>query len=171
MMLLTANTMTAESRIGAFGHVVGARYQTPMMMHCCTANASQGLYYAWEGILRRSGAGVDVNLWLNRRSPWPDVWSWLPHEGRLLIRNKGMRQLTVRQPGWAHRRGMRCQVNGKDGEPRDIARLAIFLAGNESRYFVGQTIVWQTAILSCTPDFRTPMTYKWSMGYAPGKQP
>jgi hypothetical protein len=36
-----------ERTVGAFGHVVGARYQTPMMMRCCTANASQGLYCAF----------------------------------------------------------------------------------------------------------------------------
>ena len=55
---------------------------------------------------------------VNRHSPWADVWSWLPHEGKLLIQNKGMRQLTVRMPGWARRAEMRCQVNGRDAEPR-----------------------------------------------------
>jgi hypothetical protein len=115
-----------ERTIGAFGHIVGARYQTPMMMHCCTANASQGLYYAWEGILRRSGTSAEINLWLNRRSPWADVWSWLPHEGRLLIQNKGMRQLTVRKPGWAHRTHIHCQVNGQYAEPRWVGGRMIF---------------------------------------------
>ena len=56
-----------------------------MLMHCCTANGSQGLYYAWEGILRRRDWGAEINLWLNRRSPWVDVLSHLPHEGRLEI--------------------------------------------------------------------------------------
>jgi hypothetical protein len=115
-----------ERTLGAFGHVAGARYQTPMMMHCCTANASQGLYYAWEGILRRNGDGADVNLWLNRRSPWADVWSWLPHEGRLMIQNKGMRQLTVRMPGWAHRAQVRCQIDGQDAAPRWAGGRMIF---------------------------------------------
>lgn len=115
-----------ERTIGAFGHVVGARYQTPMMMHCCTANASQGLYYAWEGILRRRGDCADINLWLNRRSPWADLWSWLPHDGKLLIQNKGMRQLTVRKPSWAHRTRIRCQVNGQDSEPRWVDGRMIF---------------------------------------------
>lgn len=115
-----------ERTIGAFGHVVGARYQTPMMMHCCTANASQGLYYAWEGILRHHGDCADINLWLNRRSPWTDVWSWLPHDGKLIIQNKGMRQLTVRKPSWAHRTRIRCQVNGQDSEPRWVDGRMIF---------------------------------------------
>jgi hypothetical protein len=122
-----------ERTIGAFGHIVGARYQTPMMMHCCTANASQGLYYAWEGILRRKGVGVEVNLWLNRRSPWVDVWSWLPHEGRLVVQNKGMREVSVRKPGWAHRARIQCQVNGQLVEPRWAGGRMVFdgLQGNE----------------------------------------
>jgi hypothetical protein len=104
------------------------------MMHCCTANASQGLYYAWEGIARRSGTGADVNLWLNRRSPWADVWSFLPHEGKLIIQNKGLRQLTVRKPGWAHRARIRCQVDGQDAEPRWVGGRMIFdnLQGSET---------------------------------------
>src|SRR5207249_3018700 len=39
---LTNNVL--ERTIGAFGHIVGARYQTPMMMHCCTANCTQAIY-------------------------------------------------------------------------------------------------------------------------------
>ena len=106
-----------ERTIGAFGHLIGARYQTPMMMHCCTANCSQGLYYAWEGILRREGNGVAVNLWLNRRSPWADVWSFLPHEGRLEIRNKTAAHLSIRQPAWAQRSQIRCTLNGQAVSP------------------------------------------------------
>ena len=43
------------------------------------------MYQAWEGIVRLSGKRADVNLWLNRRSPWLDVWSWLPYEGKLTV--------------------------------------------------------------------------------------
>ena len=58
------------------------------------------------------------------------------------------------------------------GEPRDMGQLAIFLASEDSRYIVGQTILCdggQTALLPCTPDFRTPMTVKWGQGYVPGR--
>ena len=58
------------------------------------------------------------------------------------------------------------------GEASDIGRLAIFLASDESRYIVGQTILCdggQTAVLPCTPDFRTSMTQKWGQGYVPGR--
>jgi hypothetical protein len=45
----------------------------PWVMHCCTSNATQGLYYAWEGILRENGAHAEVNLFLNRASRLLDV--------------------------------------------------------------------------------------------------
>lgn len=62
--------------------------------------------------------------------------------------------------------------SGFVGEPRDIGRLAIFLAGDESRYIIGQTIVCdggQTALLPCTGDFRNPTTHLLGRGYVPGR--
>lgn len=58
------------------------------------------------------------------------------------------------------------------GEPRDIGRLAIFLASDESRYIIGQTIVCdggQLAVMACAPGFREPMEQKWGTGYVPGR--
>ena len=122
-----------ERTVGTFGFAMGARYQAPRMMSCCIANGSQALYYAWEGILRKNEAGVDINMWMNRRSPWADVWSWLPHEGKVLVRNKGMHRLTVRRPGWAHRQQIRCQLDGRDVQPLWIGSRMVFdgLRGTE----------------------------------------
>ena len=122
-----------ERSQGAFGHLWGARYQVPMMMSCCTANDSQALYYAWEGIVRRDGLTAAVNMWMNRRSPWVDVWSWLPHEGRVVVQNKGLKRIIVRKPSWARRVDVRCQIGGKDVTPVWIGNRMIFdeLKGNE----------------------------------------
>jgi len=62
--------------------------------------------------------------------------------------------------------------SGFIGEPVDIARLAIFLASDESRYIIGQTILCdggQSTILPCTPNFRTPTKEQWGQGYVPGR--
>lgn len=122
-----------ERSIGAFGHLLGAHSLVPMLMHCCTANASQGLYYAWEGIVRNRGGSVDVNLWLNRRSPWLDVASGLPYEGQLLLRNKGMRRIGVRKPDWVRAATLRCRIDGRDVRPTWTGNRMVFdgLRGNE----------------------------------------
>lgn len=62
---------------------------------------------------------------------------------------------------------------GYIGEAGDIGRLAIFLASDESRYIIGQTILCdggQSTLLPCTPSFRTPVTEKYGQGYVPGRE-
>lgn len=122
-----------ERAVGSFGHLDGARYLKPRLMHCCTANGSQALYYAWEAITRRSGSSAEVNLWLDRRSPWLDVTSSLPSEGRLVLRNKGVRQIAVRVPAWASASRTRCRVDQHDVNPDVAGNRLLFadLRGNE----------------------------------------
>lgn len=58
------------------------------------------------------------------------------------------------------------------GKPHDIGRLAIFLASDESRFIIGQTLCCdggQTALLACTPNFRSPMPEEYGVGYVPGR--
>lgn len=57
------------------------------------------------------------------------------------------------------------------GEPRDIGRLAIFLASDEGRYIIGQTLLvdgGQSVIMPLTGDFRGPREHQWGQGYVPG---
>ena len=57
------------------------------------------------------------------------------------------------------------------GLPKDIGQLAIFLAGEESRYIVGQTLVidgGQLSIMPLTGDFRDTRQEQWGQGYVPG---
>lgn len=62
--------------------------------------------------------------------------------------------------------------SGFIGAPRDIGRLAIFLASEEARYILGQTILCDggvSAVMPCMPDFRTPGPEKYGQGYVPGR--
>ncbi|MCG3149001.1 MAG: hypothetical protein PCFJNLEI_02453 [Verrucomicrobiae bacterium] len=74
---------------------------TPFVMQCCTGNATQGLYYAWEGCLRETGDHATINLFLNRAGKLVEIASHLPHEGILSVRNKAARRISIRIPHWA----------------------------------------------------------------------
>jgi hypothetical protein len=106
-----------DRALGGFSHLIGVRHQIPFLMSCCTANCNQALYYAWEAIVRRRDDEVQVNLLLNRRSPWLDVESALPFAGAVLLRNKTARRVAVRIPYWVDRRALRCTVGGADVRP------------------------------------------------------
>ncbi len=60
------------------------------------------------------------------------------------------------------------------GTPSDIGQLAIFLASEDSRYIVGQTMVidgGQLAIMPNTGDFRIPRAVQFGQGYVEGLTP
>ncbi len=60
---------------------------------------------------------------------------------------------------------------GVIGAPHDIGKLALFLASEESRYIVGQTLVIDGGMLAIMPlsgDFRETRQEQWGQGYVPG---
>jgi len=86
----------------------------PTSLGCCAGNGTQGLYYAWEGIVREQGDTAQVNLLLNRAARLLDVDSYLPYEGRVVLRNKAARRISVRIPFWVSRRDVRVRVGGAE---------------------------------------------------------
>jgi hypothetical protein len=80
---------------------------------CCTGNASQALYYAWEGITRFHDNEATVNLFLNRASAWMDVDSYLPYEGKVVLHNKRARIVRVRIPSWLGNLPINATLNGR----------------------------------------------------------
>jgi len=60
------------------------------------------------------------------------------------------------------------------GEPIDIARVAAFLASEDARYIVGQTLVVDGGTTSWMPfadGFRQPMNARFGVGYVDGCKP
>ena len=60
---------------------------------------------------------------------------------------------------------------GFPGTPLDIARAAIFLASDDARYIVGQTLVMDggtTSWLPMSDAFRQPIEWSFGKGYVPG---
>jgi hypothetical protein len=90
----------------------------PHCWGCCTANGSIGLYYAWHGITRFDGDVATVNLLLNRASPWIDIDSYLPYEGKVVLHNKQARTAMVRLPFWLDRSQLNVEVDGTAVAPK-----------------------------------------------------
>ena len=79
---------------------------------CCNATCTQGLYFAWESIVRFAEGDARINLLLNRASPWLDIDSYLPYEGKVVIRNKQAKRALVRIPLWVDKRQVQLSVGG-----------------------------------------------------------
>lgn len=88
--------------------------QEKVLAGCCTANGAQGYYYAWHGITRCNNGVAQVNLFLNRASPWMDVDSYLPYEGKVVLRNKTAHTVLVRVPGWLDANQFTCHFQHDD---------------------------------------------------------
>ena len=101
--------------VGAFCENAPGKSRTAL---CCSPHGNMGLFYAWDGIVRYSDGTARVNLLLNRVSPWMDIDSYLPYEGKVVIRNKEARDAFVRIPLWVDKSQVRCKVGGLEIEPR-----------------------------------------------------
>lgn len=66
---------------------------------CCVASGARGLYNAWRHIVTEEKGRVSVNFLLNKASKWLNMYSYLPHQGKLEITaNKNIKTLLVRVP-------------------------------------------------------------------------
>src|SRR5262249_45361449 len=50
----------------------------------------------------------------NRVSPWLDIDSYLPYEGRVVIHDKKAKRISVRIPAWVKRDAIRLNVNDQE---------------------------------------------------------
>ncbi len=81
---------------------------------CCSPHGNMGFFYAWDGTLRYADGTARVNLLLNRASPWMDIDSYLPYEGKVVLKNKAAREAFVRIPLWVDRKTVRAALGGKE---------------------------------------------------------
>jgi len=116
-----------QRSLGLFGGTaLPTSMPRPWSMFCCTGNATQGLYYAWEGIVREDGDRAQINLLLNRAAKLLDIDSYLPYEGKVVIKNKCARRIAIRIPAWTNRRELRAEVNGQSCPQDWIGSYLIF---------------------------------------------
>jgi hypothetical protein len=98
----------------------------PSTTGCCSGNGTQALYYVWESTVRYRDGDATVNLLFNRSSLWLDIDSYLPYEGKVIIRNKQARSLSVRIPGWVDKRAVRASIDGRVVRPLWVGNYLVF---------------------------------------------
>ena len=110
-----------------FGNSLPTSVPLPWSMVCCTGNGTQGFYYAWEGTVRENGETAEVNLFLNRAGKLLDVESWLPYEGKVILRNKTASRVAVRIPAWVSRHELNAEVSGQAASLDWIGNRIVFI--------------------------------------------
>lgn len=90
----------------------------PGTTFCCIGNGARALYYVWEKMIGLTNGTLGIHLLLNRASPWADVDSYLPYEGRVDVKMKVTCDLKVRIPEWVKPDEVVGLVNG---EARQLA--------------------------------------------------
>ena len=120
---------------------------------CCLGNGGKGLYYAWKSILDHNDKAARINLLLNRASPWLDIDSYLPYEGKVVIRNKTAEKISVRMPLWVDKKAVRSKINGRAAMPFWNGQYAIF-----DRVKGGDTLTIEFPVVESTETY----TLKWN---------
>ena len=104
-----------ERALGGFaGHAMADDFGVFVANACCTGNGARTLYWVWDSILTREDNAVRVNLLLNRASPWLDVDSYLPNQGKVALKIKQADAVSVRIPEWTDHAKVTCNVDGTE---------------------------------------------------------
>lgn len=69
-------------------------------------------YFIWESITSYKDGSAQINLLLNRASAWLDIDSYLPYEGKVVIKNKTAENISIRIPAWVDRSKISCTIDG-----------------------------------------------------------
>ena len=111
---------TAERNLGSFAQSTSGNefwVKGPDgIVHCCTGNGTRTLYYLWHAIVAFQDGRLSINLLLNRASPWADVYSFIPYQGRVDIRVKmECSALRLHAPAWVDSgtSGLKVSLDGK----------------------------------------------------------
>ena len=114
---LPENDALLRRYLGGFGMGEPSAIK-PEVLGCCSANGAHALVRAWQGILQHRDGVTTVNLLLNRASPWLDVDSHLPHEGRVVLHIRDTRAVRVRIPAWLSVENVRATLDNHPATPR-----------------------------------------------------
>ena len=99
-------------------------------VHGDTAWMGRALYWVWNRILTWDNGRLTANLLLNRASPWADLHSYIPYQGRVEFKIKQAVDLAVRIPEWTAPADIRVRVGDTErsvtwsGRYAEVGRVA-----------------------------------------------
>ena len=114
-----------ERTLGVMAPMPVGGYKKPYAINCCMGNGTQALYYAWSKIIEPRGEAVQVNLLLNRVSPWMDIDSYLPYEGKVVLHNKTAKAAYVRLPYFVDQRNVQVSVPNRPLAPHWVNKYVV----------------------------------------------
>ena len=160
--VIDPRTMTDDDviarNIGSFSAGADPTMLFPMWTMCCVGNCSVALYRGWESILRHNEGVVQVNLLLNRASPWLDVDSYLPYNGKVVLKNKKAGRVHVRVPLWADKGATRSRINGKGVPPAWLNNYLVFGGLSANDVITVEFPMVETTEQHTEPTYQTTFT-------------
>ncbi len=97
----------------------------PFISACCTGNGARALFHVWENMVEFNNGLLRLHLLINRASPWADIDSHIPCEGRVDIKMKAAADLEARIPEWVVPGEVSCSVDGTSVAPDFRGRYAL----------------------------------------------
>ena len=78
---------------------------------CCLGAGIRACFLAWNGAIEKKDDAIYVNMAFSRNSPWAELISYQPYEGKADIIVRDAENLMVRIPSWVNREEVRVSVN------------------------------------------------------------
>jgi hypothetical protein len=89
-------------------------------MACCCGAGARALYQVMDNCVTTDRGRLTVNLLLNRRGSWGEVHSWLPHQGRVVVRPAKACAVRIRMPDWLSPASLDLSVDGEKRTARVV---------------------------------------------------
>ncbi len=103
-----------------------------MLEGCCLGSGIRGCFLVWDSAVEKRQDIVSVNMAFSRNSPWVEVISHQPYQGRIDIVIHDAPRLQIRMPSWADERKMTVSVNGT-AQSMDLSKgIFQFVRGNSA---------------------------------------
>jgi len=109
---------TAKAFYGSWASWAGVNSHEHCVTHgfvegCCLGSGIRGCYLVWDSAIEKRDGEVRVHLSFSRNSPWVEVVSYRPYQGRVDVLAHETTPLAIRIPPWVNKKDIRLSVGGK----------------------------------------------------------